>query len=278
MVWLSRNNPMRFAIVSDLHYGYRDYEYKGVYRKLSSQSRRLLTDAVNDLRTNHHPDFIVNLGDIIEDEARDLDLKKIAECRAILDTAGCPIYHISGNHEQWGLSQSEITSSLGLDNLFYKITHDRLDFYFLFSHNHPKGDPITIDQEQIEWLRTSLQDSSREALIFVHHPLTDMDLTGNFWFENAEAWALIYNRAEVRTLLESTSKIRAVFNGHMHWHHQQTINKIPYITLQSMIENYNGTGIPAGCYAVIDITPDTLHVQIFGTDHKEYKISSSKEV
>ncbi len=269
---------MRFAIVSDLHYGYRDYEYKGVYRKLSSHSGRLLTDAVNDLRTNHHPDFIVNLGDIIEDEARELDLKKIAECRAILDTAECPIYHISGNHEQWGLSQSEIKSSLGLANLFYKITYDRLDFYFLFSHDYPKGDPITISQEQIAWLRASLQESSREALIFVHHPLADMDLTGNFWFENRETSALIANRSEVRTVLESSPKVRVVFNGHVHWHHLQTINNIPYITLQSMIENYAGTGIPAGCYAVVDITQDRLHVQIYGADHKEYKISSNKEV
>ena len=74
--------------------------------------------------------------------------------------------------------------------------------------------------------------------MFTHFSAADLNLTGQFWFEDAPDQALLANRAEVRDVLESHDVAMAM-NGHLHWNDHTVHNGISYITIQSLVENAN---------------------------------------
>ena len=54
-------------------------------------------------------------------------------------------------------------------------------------------------------------------------------------------------------LRAESGRVRAVFNGHLHWNHLDVIAGIPYVTVQSLIENLDddAPGRPAAAHAVV---------------------------
>ncbi len=70
----------------------------------------------------------------------------------------------------------------------------------------------------------------------MHHSAADQDLRGNRWFEGSPHLCLVRERRAMRRLFEEHG-VLAVFNGHLHWNHLDVIRGIPYVTLQSLIEN-----------------------------------------
>ncbi len=71
----------------------------------------------------------------------------------------------------------------------------------------------------------------------MHHPASEMRLEGNRWFEKRPYVRRVAERRRLRQVIEASGKVVAVFNGHVHWNHLDVIAGIPYITLQSMVEN-----------------------------------------
>ncbi|MCR4305687.1 MAG: hypothetical protein NUV73_01215, partial [Candidatus Daviesbacteria bacterium] len=59
---------MRFAILNDVHIGPITSGYKfGVQRKVMGEGETLLKEFVRKMNEEDHPEFVVNLGDSIED-------------------------------------------------------------------------------------------------------------------------------------------------------------------------------------------------------------------
>ncbi len=44
-------------------------------------------------------------------------------------------------------------------------------------------------------------------------------------------------RRALQRVVAEAPRVVAVFNGHVHWNHFDVISGVPYITLQSLIEN-----------------------------------------
>ena len=71
----------------------------------------------------------------------------------------------------------------------------------------------------------------------------------------------VRNAAGVRKLLESSGKVRAVFQGHSHQNDLQEIGGIQYCTLRAMVE---GAGLENNGYSLLDVFEDgTLRVSGF---------------
>lgn len=93
-----------------------------------------------------------------------------------------------------------------------------------------------IDGTQLDWLRTTLDAATKDVIVFVHQPCSEMD---------TEQWSLtkeIYhtqNREKVRHILEDSGKVIAVIHGHTHFSRIDCINGIPYICTGNLTNDYN---------------------------------------
>ena len=96
---------------------------------------------------------------------------------------------------------------------------------------------MRLPEEQLEWLRSDLESAQFPCVLLMHHPASEMRLTGNRWFEKAPHICRVAERRKLREIVEASAKVVAVFNDHVHWNHLDVITGIPYVTLQSLIEN-----------------------------------------
>jgi hypothetical protein len=108
----------------------------------------------------------------------------------------------------------------------------------------------------------------------MHHPASEMRLEGNRWFENAPHICRVAERRQLRRILEDSGKVVAVFNGHAHWNHFDMIGGIPYVTVQSLIENLDDgpPGRPAAAWALCELDVHRLVVDVRGEERARYQI------
>jgi predicted phosphodiesterase len=90
--------------------------------------------------------------------------------------------------------------------------------------------------------RAKLSKASGPVIVLAHQRL-DLD--------KAHA---VRNAAEVRSLLEKSGKVLAVFQGHSHKNDYQQIAGIHYTTLVAMVE---GSGAENNGYTMLDVMPDS---------------------
>ena len=113
----------------------------------------------------------------------------------------------------------------------------------------------------MQWLSDSLENTNFPTVIYIHHPLDEQSMENNYYFRERPERSCVSNRKEVRKMLEDSGKVVAVFNGHTHFFHEQTINNIQYITVPSFAEN-NGNYEPAQSYAIADFSNTKIQVEI----------------
>ncbi len=117
------------------------------------------------------------------------------------------------------------------------------------------------------------------TIVLMHHSAADQDLSGNRWFEGLPHICLVRERRRIRALLEGHGDVRAVFNGHLHWNHLDVIGGLPYVTLQSLIENLDddAPGRAAAAHAVVRLSPRRIVVEVEGAERARYQFDSRRE-
>lgn len=266
----------KLAFVTDLHFGPLAY-FEGKLRKLSHEAPSLLRGVITKIREEEHPDLLINLGDDIEDENPPLDRARYAECQGILKTAGCPLLNVAGNHDTIHLNLADLNEVWGTTGPLY-YTHDLGDLRLIVLHTVERKDlDVRIDAGQLEWLREALAQDRRDAVVVMHHSASEQDLHDSRWFHKVPHLALIQERSTLRTILRESGVVRAVFNGHLHRNHLDVIDGIPYITVQSLIENLedDAPGRPAASYAMAWLDERRLIVRVRGNDPARYQIERS---
>ncbi len=128
----------------------------------------------------------------------------------------------------------------------------------LFSGGVPKhlfGGFYTLSQEQIEWLKSDLKNTSVPTIVFCHIPLDDYGLIG---------YDTITNQKEVRSILSESGNVIAVIQGHSHhpgapnWNGYKWVeNKIPYLYLPAL-------GAPLGGpkYSTVSLNPEDGKISV----------------
>jgi hypothetical protein len=108
----------------------------------------------------------------------------------------------------------------------------------------------------------------------MHHSGSEQELDDSRWFAGRPHAALVHERRELRRILEGSGKVRAVFNGHVHRNHLDVIAGIPYVTIQSLIENLDedAPGRPAATHAVVRLESERIVVRVKGNDPARYQI------
>ena len=276
---------LTLGFISDLHFGVETF-HKGKLRKLTRDAPKLAKAFVDRMNEVVRPDLVVNLGDDIEDESRDADLARYRGCYQVLSRAKADLVHVAGNHDTVHLSHADLRATWGPGPWDVEVSardlcyaFDRSGFRFVVMHTHEAQDvDITVGDAQLRWLAAELAEARLPVIVLMHHSASEQDLRGNYWFEGREHVALVKERADLRRLLHASAKVRLVVNGHVHWNHFDVIDGLPYVTVQSLIENLDedAPGRAAAAHAVIRIDERRTLIEIEGAERARYQVDVTR--
>ena len=268
----------KLAIVTDIHMEEDNWPPKYITSgmkswKLTRHTTELTTKVIEELNTNIQPDFVLHCGDLISDSrnknktiAKRIDRKRSLKAKHLLDTLHCPVHYVMGNHDTYNQEKEELEDIFG--KVYYSFETPHTNNIILYTvedtHHHP-----SIDSKQVEWLEAELARSTKPTIIYSHHPLVVHDTTGNHW--NWGPWSAVKNRDTIHQIIKKHQNVIAGFNGHLH-HIAKTIeNNIPFFSIQSLIENPDESGFAAGAYASIEISNNSITVDVQDiTKHRTY--------
>jgi 3',5'-cyclic AMP phosphodiesterase CpdA len=264
---------LTLGILTDLHFG-PAVTFDGKLRKLTDHAASLTRDFARKMREETRPDLVVNLGDVLEDESRDVDRARYTECMEILASAERERLHVAGNHDRVHLEDGELRALWELDDgpLYQSLDRGGVHLVTLATHERKDVD-VTIDDAQLAWLEADLATTDLPAIVLMHHSASDQHLAGNRWFSRAPHLALVKQRKRLRAVLESSGNVILVVNGHLHWNHLDVIRGIPYVTVQSLVENLDddAPGRAAAAHAIVRVNPRRLSIEIAGGEPCRYQ-------
>jgi len=262
-----------FALVTDLHFG-PEARYDGKLRKLTMRAPELTDAFVQTMNELVKPQLVFNLGDDIEDESPASDLERYTACVTALRRCAAPVHHVAGNHDLVNLSASDLLRVWrGPPRLYYAFDQGGVRFVVL--HTQETRDvAVRVDDAQLLWLEAELAAASTPCIVLMHHTAAEQDLRNNRWFHRAPHLCKVVERRRLRRIVEASGKVVAVFNGHLHWNHFDLCGGIPYITVQSLVENIDedAPGRPAAAHAVCRLSDERLTVEVFGNDRARYQV------
>ncbi len=276
-------SPVSIAFVTDIHFG-PEARFEGKLRKLSARAPELLAGFVERMNRSVRPSLVVNLGDDIEDESRELDRVRYREVVDILRGLDAPVVHVPGNHDTIFLSEQDLldawadpraiheSEGKGRPRLYRSLEIAGLHVVVLHSREE-KDRAVSIEDEQLAWLERDLAAARLPVLVLVHHSPADQVLGGNRWFEGRAHICLIRERKRLRAILERSGKVLLVVNGHLHWNHLDLHGDIPYVTVQSLIENLDddAPGRPARAFGLATIDRSRVLFEVFGEETARYQ-------
>ena len=178
------------------------------------------------------PNFIIQLGDF------SLPRKQNQPFIDQWNSFNGPKYHVLGNHDMrdFGYKKEETMNWWKMEKRYYSFDHNNFHFIVLDGNDeNPKpwnGYVRYIGSEQKLWLKDNLKKTLKPTIVFSHQSL--------------EAKGGIANREEIRNILEKSinkngqPKVVACLSGHHHTDYVKSINKIPYIQINSMSYKWVG--------------------------------------
>jgi 3',5'-cyclic AMP phosphodiesterase CpdA len=264
---------LTIGIVTDLHFG-PEARWQGKLRKLTHLAGDFTRAFVQRMNAEVLPDLVVNLGDDIEDESREADLQRYGECQSILRGARAPLVNVAGNHDTIHLNREDLGRFWQRGGPLY-YAFDQAGWRFVVLHTLEKHDvEVRVPEPQIEWLRAELASGTSPVVVLMHHSASEQTLDDSRWWPGRSHVALVKERAELRRVFEQSGRVRAVFNGHLHWNHLDVIAGIPYVTVQSLIENLDddAPGRAAEAHAVVKLSPRRMVVRVHGNDPARYQV------
>ncbi len=254
-----------FGLISDFHVGV-PRKHPVTKEPVTHGTLTSIKEALSRLESKP-TEFVVQLGDLFQENpdapSHSEESKKLADSMEIFGQHPCPVYHVVGNHDTAVLSEHELQEGFGYEKLYYSFESQEFTNLVLYSRT-PELKNAHIPEEELTWLSDELKKSQKPVLVFIHHPLVERPLEDTFWFKGIPEYAFIHHSETLRTLLEGSGKVAAVFNGHMHSNDFHVVNNIPYFTIQSFIEDAKDNGVAAEAFATVTIDQSRITTRIEG--------------
>jgi len=255
---------MKIFLITDIHYGedthyptYKNGERAQNFGKSFLEYRPAL------LKIAQECDLVVNLGDLMQQtKSFDEDKVRYQEAVSALDFR-VSILHVVGNHDLVNLNRETVADILKVPSVYY--TKDISGYHCIVLDGNRDGkmrpEPFRFDQEQIDWLESDLEKTTLPTLVFSHYPVAEYSLEENPIFNVlGPSMAFPLGSDRVKSLLEKSGKVLAVFSGHMHFNHEQTENEILHFVAGSFTRN-NDKDRPTTEYAVATIQNNSVVVK-----------------
>ncbi len=263
----------QFGVMADVQYADRENHGTRYYRS----SLKKLTEAV-DVFNKEKTDFIVHLGDFINDNYKSFDT-----LNSITDKLKMPLYHVIGNHDFAvdDKDKGKVLKALKLKKDYYSFEKNRWRFIVLNgndisliahiegSSKYNQGKEIfdkllkegapdakpwngTLGDEQIKWMKKELsiaKKKKQQVILFCHFPL----------YPNGSAQTL-WNSPEIRNIIEGYPNVKAYLNGHVHISQYFLKNGVNYVSFAGMVEK------DENAFAVISVFKDHLEIRGYGKE------------
>ncbi|QZT36053.1 metallophosphoesterase [Halosquirtibacter xylanolyticus] len=275
----SSSHVCSFGLITDVHYADRDpkLEWNRYYRRALAKFKQAIS-----FFNSKQPSFVVCLGDI-KDEKKNPSKQTTLHFLERIESAFAAFkgkrYHALGNHDLDSISKEEflsrvVNSGISKEKSYYSFDECGVHYVVLDTCFKSNGIPYDagnfewfdayIPSEELEWLKKDLTKTSLPVIVFTHHPLDDFNLP--------DKRISITNAYQVRKILEESSKVMAVFQGHHHDGNYCLHNNIHYYTMKSVVD-----GTEENNYALIEINLEKNKILINGygnTSSLDLKIKS----
>lgn len=268
---------VKIAIVNDVHVG-KPLVHGDLIRSNSTKILDKFEDFLKNIITIHKPDILVNLGDLIRSENKDIDIFRYRSLMKHFKSINTPIIHLLGNHEIKRLN------SMDIKNIWNEFGFNQNDYgcksiqkfniiWLGLSENKSNIQKFFLPAEQINWLEESLTQSNQPAIIFLHTPIDDHNVSGNFFYEALDErkkhLLFMNNQTEIRKVIRTKKNIIAVFQAHLHYFHTHILDKIPYITCPAMGDNIcasNTSNDSPEIFTIVDINEQHFSVKVYSKE------------
>ena len=175
------------------------------------------------------------LGDVTDREAsHEQEIKNLQEVAAVLDESGLPTICLMGNHDAFSFTPEEFYSILGENHAPRLMQQDGLNLLFIDACHFKTG--VHYAPGDSDWtdtyyphedrLRKTLSGLTGDTYLFMHQNIDP----------GVRADHRLSNDSVIRSIIEESGNVRAVYQGHYHLGYQSENNGIPYITLPAMCE------------------------------------------
>lgn len=248
-------SQVRVGLITDLHYADKPpagtRHYRETLEKLSEASESLV---------GSKPRFVVELGDLIDAaDSVEVELSYLRIVNKEFAKVCSERHYVLGNHCVDTLHKSEFLEEVEQEQSFHSFDHG--DFHFVVldscfrSDDQPYGrrnfkwTDANIPGFELEWLKADLMATEKQVIVFAHQRLDVSNDHG------------VRNNSQVRSVLESSGRVLAVFQGHSHQNELNEIGGIYYCTLVAMVE---GSGADNSGYSLLELWTDgTIRVSGF---------------
>ncbi len=225
---------IQIGLVADTHFWFEaDCGFGTGQRQLQPHSQLLLDLLLTDLQAQHL-DLILHLGDITcggggYGMPTRLVAAAIQKVRAGLETVGCPVGMVPGNHDcRLGHSFDETNAMLGLAadlGVSYTFPEARLHIELIHAQAHTLAERTESLREdvapihgraaptELARLQHSLQAAAGLNVVVGSHQLL---VPMSAWREPVGPQMQIANSPEVLRLLAQHGQVQAIFQGHTH--------------------------------------------------------------
>ncbi|QRM32382.1 metallophosphoesterase [Microvirga sp. VF16] len=257
---------LRIAVIADIHAGETRSNIQ------SEQAPQLLENFVSEANARS-VELIVSLGDNINAASADEDRRYLQRVAKIFSRSAAPVVSVFGNNELKFLGRSETARIL--DCTLDSEIRDASGWSLIFWRpdcelSLTKG--LILSDDDLAWLDDALSKAKFPAVLFVHAPIDDHSMVGNYYFENHKDLATYTNGRAARALLEQSGKVVLVLSGHTHWHACSTIGGIHYRTIPSLTDTFEHSGEASEAWAILDLTTQTIALEVFGREPMRWSV------
>jgi len=256
-----RAADFRIALISDIHNGDDETSGSPYFIGYRTQSVSWLGSFTTRMAT-FNPSLIGSLGDMSTATSSSNKTSLLTAVEGALDDSDdsdTDVFFALGNHDFEYASLAEVLTALS-DYTYWETgkgygSFDKGDFHIVildtnyadstpYAHFNANGGSIGAhgyipdgtdgSDDQLGWLEDDLAATSKNTLVFCHASLEEYD--GSTFYSSPSSDFSRYsvtNRAAVRSVLEKSGKVAAVFEGHQHFARHTNIKGIPYIQIPS---------------------------------------------
>lgn len=245
--------PLRFGLVTDLHYADREPAKTRFYRESLAKAR----EAVERLNGERLA-FLGVLGDMKDMAPGEPETRTLGHLVAVRDQLSRfsgPVHYVLGNHDMDNLSKPQVLATLRFGDAAGRAYHAFdaegvrvvvLDACFdrdgkPYDHGRFDWRDTYVPAAELTWLEAELRSTRLPVIVLAHQRL---DGDGDLYVKNSAA---------VRARLEASGNVLAVFQGHDHAGGHRQLGGVHYYTLKAVVE---GSGAENNAYATVEVRPN----------------------
>jgi alkaline phosphatase len=260
---------LKFGLVTDSHYADREPAGTRYFRQALPKMEEFI-----EVMNRKSVDFIIHLGDFKdqdEDKRGEDTLKYLTQLESVFQKFNGPTYHCIGNHDVDSITKSQFlehvnNTGIPKDKSYYSFdikgfhfivldanyTKDGKDHFFLEGAN---WQDTNLPEEERDWLRRDLSETSFPTIVFCHHPLFvyDHSVYRDYKFH-------VNDHENIQNILSESGKVAAVFQGHVHEESYRDINGIQYITQLGLVDY---EGLDNNSFSIVEIKKSKLKIKGF---------------